>query len=73
MENTENVSQEEIADLMSTDCTMAVVFTGKLRNLYEVAKFLKGIGCYVYYKKSAKGRLNIVVQKEKGEANGNSK
>lgn len=65
------LDEEEIEELMNTECVLAVVFQGKLKNLYDTTRFLRELGCHVYYRKSSKSKLEIVVHKEKGEKNGN--
>jgi len=73
MNDIENMSQEEISDLMDTSCNLAIVWSGKLKDLYEVTRFLRERGSYIYYKKSSKDKIYIKVQKEKGEKNENPK
>ena len=53
--------EAEVADLY---VTMAIVFSGKLKNLYQTLDFLNELGVRVIYRKAAKGKLLIVKEGE---------
>lgn len=61
------MEREDVEELMETSCTMGIIFAGKLRDLYKTTQFLRTIGCHVYYKKTSRDRLTIVISKENGE------
>ena len=67
----EEISQEELDDLLSTNCNLCVVWKGQLGDMTAVCKFLKERNAYVFYRKASKDHLVVSVKKE-GEENGNT-
>ena len=57
----ENIAEE----VMGTTCTCAIVFRGKIKNLYDAVEYLKDKRCIVIYKKTSMKKLIIIKGEEK--------